>query len=134
MRLPPGDCAYDIRIVWADRRNEERRRIDTCRVESIVFPNGRTTTNATRQQTDDPSFRLVNRGRNEITELYATPVGEDGWGPDRLGDDTVSAGATRVVRLPSGQCTWDVRIVFTNGEATEKRRIDLCALTDLRVP
>ena len=61
-------------------------------------------------------------------------TGNDDWGDDKLGNDTIASGATRVIRLPAGPCTWDVRIVWANGEASEKRRVNLCAITDLRVP
>ncbi len=58
----------------------------------------------------------------------------DSWGQDRLGDGTVPAGATRVIRLPTGSCIYDVRVVFANREAIEKRRLNLCTITNLTVP
>ena len=149
-----GTCVYDIRVVYADGKPEERRRVNTCQLDSVAFPGGRTVGNGgpstggpsagdpdrapnrgrADAPADDPSFRLVNRGRADVTELYVSRVGDDNWGVDRLGDDTVAAGASRVVRLPRGQCNWDVRVVFENGEETEKRRLNLCQITDLRVP
>lgn len=138
VRLPvEGGCSYDIRVVYADGRPEERRRVDVCQVESIVFPAGRGSADdhaAARPAMSDPSFRLVNRGRLEVSEVYVSPVGDDDWGRDRLGDDTVVAGGNRVIRMPTGPCSYDVRVVFANGEATEKRRLNLCTITDLRVP
>ena len=136
VRLPAdGNCVYDIKVVYADGQPEERRRVDTCQTDAVVFPGGRG--DAGRQaagQSSDPSFRLVNRGRSEVEEVYVSEVGDDGWGRDRLGDDTVSAGGTRVIRLPNGPCIYDVRVVFASGQAVERRRIDLCKITDLRVP
>jgi hypothetical protein len=35
--LPVDDCVNDVRIVWADGRNEERRQVDTCRLVNMVF-------------------------------------------------------------------------------------------------
>lgn len=146
IRLPAdGNCVYDVRVVFANGEPEERRGVNTCNLDDLPFPaaggtraprpDARGGTRANRQpDTDDPSFRLVNNGRSEINEVYASPVGDDGWGTDRLGDDTVAPGATRVIRLPSGECRWDLRIVYANGKATEKRRLDLCSITDLRVP
>lgn len=141
VRLPAdGNCLYDIRIVYADGQPEEKRRLNTCAIETVIFPGGRTSgtvsTGGGRNQSpsDDPSFRLVNRSRADVNEVYVSLTGEDSWGRDRLGDDTVAAGATRVFRLPSGECRYDVRVVFANGEATEKRRLNLCTITDLRVP
>ncbi len=141
VRLPAdGNCVYDIKVVYANGQSDERRALNTCSVESVTFPSGPSgRANAgnagnTQQATNDPSFRLVNRGRSDINEVYASAAGVDSWGRDRLGDDTVAAGATKVIRLPNGQCMYDVRVVFANGEATERRRLNLCTTTDLRVP
>ena len=142
IRLPAdGNCIYDVRVVYANGQSDERRGVDTCAVDDLPFPaaarpGGRpgTRPGGTQAATANPSFRLVNRGTNEINELYASPVGDDGWGEDRLGDDTVAPGATRVIRLPAGECRWDVRVVYANGKATEKRRLDLCSIEDLPVP
>ncbi len=137
VRLPAdGNCAYDIRVVYEGGRAEERRDINTCTIDSVTFPRG-TTGGAGRTQqpaADDPSFRLVNRGRVAVNAVYATPTGVRDWGQDRLGDATVASGASRSVRLPMGQCNYDVRGVYSNGDATEKRDLNLCALTDLPVP
>jgi hypothetical protein len=51
-----------------------------------------------------------------------------------LGEDTVAPGSARVVHLPAGACIYDVRIVYANGEAAEKRHVNLCSITDMRVP
>lgn len=137
--LADGNCVYDIRVVYANGQSDERRGVNTCNTDNVFFPaqaNGTTAPpRAGRQQTtDDPSFRLVNRGRSAVNELYASESGQDSWGDDRLGDSTVAPGATRVIRLPNGSCTYDLRIVYANGEASEKRRLNLCTITDLRVP
>lgn len=138
IRLPAdGNCVYDIRVVYANGQSDERRGLNTCNVDNVIFPasGGRNPTPTGRQQAaDDPSFRLVNRGRSAINELYASADGEDNWGEDRLGEDIVAPGAARVVHLPNGQCLYDVRIVYANGEATEKRRLNLCSINDMRVP
>jgi len=139
IRLPAdGNCIYDIKVVYANGQTDERRGLNTCTVDNVTFPAGRGGNaprgNTQQQSANDPSFRLVNGSRSKINEVYATVAGEDSWGQDRLGDDTVAAGATRVIRLPTGQCIYDVRVVFANGEATEKRRLNLCTITNLRVP
>ena len=142
VRLPAdGNCIYDIRVVYADGKPEERRRLNTCQLESIAFPGGRTGGSTAQggqtnpgAATDDPSFRLINRSRSEVNQVYVSLPTQENWGRDRLGDDTVAGGATRVIRLPLGDCTYDVRVVFANGEATERRRVNLCTITDLRVP
>lgn len=141
VRLPAdGNCVYDIKVVFASGQSDERRAVNTCTVDHVFFPasagpatppaqrNGRSTI------IDDPSFRLTNRGHSMLSELYISPAGEETWGNDRLGDGTLAPGKQMVIRLPRGQCIYDLRSVFANGEATEKRRLNLCTVTDLRVP
>lgn len=86
---------------------------------------------AAAQQQNNPSFNLVNRSRAPINEVYATPPGMDTWGKDVLTDTTVAPGASFPVRLPVGQCTYDVRVVYGNGRAEEKRGLDTCNVNDV---
>jgi hypothetical protein len=84
-------------------------------------------------QTGDPSFQLVNRSNRTIYEAYASPATDNNWGPDRLGQNVVPAGRSFVIRLPQGECIYDVRVVYDRqgGPAEERRNINLCNLTDL---
>lgn len=136
IRLPAdGTCLYDIRVVYATGVSDERRGLNTCEIDNISFPRASTTASPRRGRADeDPSFVLSNRSRAVLNELYLSPTGNDSWGEDRLGDDTIGAGGTRVIRLPPGECLYDVRVVFANGDASEKRRLNLCQITNLRVP
>ena len=143
VRLPAdGNCVYDIRVVYADGKAEERRNINTCNLDNVVFPNeggtgggGRRAPGAgNRAAADTPAFRLVNRGRAEVNEFYASLPSEEDWGEDRLGTGTLAAGQSKMIRLPAGECVYDIRIVYASGEATEKRRVNLCTITDMRVP
>ncbi len=86
---------------------------------------------AASQQDNNPSFNLVNRAQVPINEVYATPKGQDTWGKDRLTDTTVAPGASFPVRLPLGQCTYDVRVVYGNGRAEERRGLDTCSVNDV---
>ena len=132
--MADGSCVFDLRVVYADGMSEERRRINTCNVDDVVFGQVRATPPSNRQPQNDPSFRIVNRGRIEIAEVYATPAGAGNWGRDRLGEDTIEAGSYRIIQLPAGQCVYDLRIVFNDGDMMEKRHINLCTVTDLPIP
>ena len=79
----------------------------------------------------DPSFRLTNRGGMAINEIYVSAAQDRNWGADRLGQDVLPAGRFALIRLPQGQCVNDVRVVFANGRAEERRRVDTCAITDM---
>ncbi|MGK7866770.1 hypothetical protein [Falsiroseomonas sp. E2-1-a20] len=81
----------------------------------------------------DPSFRLVNGGSQTIREVYVSPSTDHNWGPDRLGTAVVPPGQRFVIGLPRGACVNDLRIVFNDGRAEERRQVDTCRLTDLAV-
>ncbi len=129
--LADGNCVFDLRIVYEDGHADERRRVNTCGVDNISFgaPAGAPAGNPAH----DPSFRIVNRGQREVDEVYARLSGSAGWGEDRLGDATIDTDSYRVIHLPSGQCTWDVRLVFDDGPPLERRRLNLCDITDFPV-
>jgi hypothetical protein len=79
----------------------------------------------------DPSFRLGNAGGRTIREAYVSASTDSNWGPDRLGQYVIGPGQAFVIRLPNGQCVNDVRVVFMDGQAQERRQVNTCALTDL---
>lgn len=86
-----------------------------------------------RAQTGDPSFQLVNRSSRLIYEAYASPTSDNTWGPDRLGQNVIPAGRSFVVRLPMGECMYDVRVVYDRqgGQAEERRNVNLCNMNEL---
>ncbi|MDP3415837.1 hypothetical protein [Falsiroseomonas sp.] len=139
---PSAGCLQDVRVVYIDGRPEERRRQDTCRIVQMVFgagaasgagpgaaPGGRPRPGA--QASANPSFNLVNHGGASIREVYVTSVQVDNWGEDRLGQQVLPPGRHLAVRLPSGDCVNDVRIVWMDGRPEERRRIDTCGLVNL---
>lgn len=87
-----------------------------------------------QQVSDDPSFRLTNRGSITIQEVYVSSVRTDDWGEDRLGADVLEPGQSIIIRLPRGDCLNDIRIVFDDDSAQERRRVDTCAVTDIGFP
>ena len=89
---------------------------------------------AAQAQTTDPSFRLNNRSNTTIMEVYVSSSQDSNWGQDRLGTNVLAAGQTFIVRLPNGQCVNDLRIVVEGGQATERRNINTCELTDINFP
>ncbi len=81
-------------------------------------------------QSRDPSFRVNNRSRQTVNEIYVSSANDDSWGRDRLGQNVLSPGQSTVIRLPQAQCMNDIRVVFANGQALERRRVDTCQITD----
>jgi hypothetical protein len=86
-----------------------------------------------RKPSDDPSFRLDNRGPQPIDEVFATPAGMPDWGRNRLDQGALAAGGARVLRLPRGRCVYDLKVVFADRRARERRNVNLCLVLDLPV-
>ena len=82
----------------------------------------------------DPSFRLTNRSGVTLNEIYVSSSSDSTWGRDLLGANVLPGGGQFIVRLPMGQCLNDIRVVYANGRALERRRVNTCALTDLAFP
>jgi hypothetical protein len=38
VRLPPGDCVVDVRVVYATGQAQERRQVNACPILEMVFP------------------------------------------------------------------------------------------------
>ncbi|MBE9604808.1 hypothetical protein IAI18_08010 [Acetobacteraceae bacterium H6797] len=142
IRLPRGECTYDIRVVVQGSDAEERRGINLCRRNEVVFGNQSASSGGSGKggapagvgRRGNPSFNVVNRGSQAIREVYASPSTDNDWGPDRLGDEMVQPGKFFAVRLVAGECRYDVRIVYENGRSEERRGVDLCAVSSLPFP
>lgn len=136
VRLPAdGNCVYDIRIVYQGGNAEERRGLNTCNLTDLVLGTAAAVTppRGQAQQQANPSFNLVNRSSRVIEQFFASPSSQQGWGPDRLGDDLVQPGASYAIRLPVGECSYDIRVVWQGGESQERRRVNTCLVNDYEV-
>jgi hypothetical protein len=139
---PAAGCRQDVRVVYADGRPEERRNLDTCVITDLVFGAG-AGTGAARpaelrppqsapQAADaaNPSFNLVNHGRQAMREAYVSSARDTSWGRQRL-DRPMVPGAHLPVRLSVGDCLNDIRIVWADGRAEERRQVDTCRLVNM---
>lgn len=167
IRLPAnGTCIYDIRVVYAGGRADQKHAVNTCNVDQVAFgaggppaaaqapggtpgagsgpgvPNPFAGGPAAAGQAQpggggaaNPSFNLMNRGQKPLQALYASPVGEDGWGPNRLPEGGLDPGGRAAIRLPGdGTCDYKLRAVFRDGQTLSRRSVNLCSVTDLPVP
>lgn len=139
VRLPLGQCTYDLRVVYGNGRAEEKRGLNTCNVNDVVFNGsssaaitgqGNGTAQAGRQQATQAALSLTvtNLSKATISSVFATPTGVDNWGQDRLGaQGTIENEATKTINLPSeGKCLYDIRFVYSDDSTFEKRKVDLC--------
>lgn len=77
---------------------------------------------------------VVNRTNVTLERFYATDVGTNSWGPDLLGDGVIPPGRQQRLEPTRGQqrrgfCRFDIRVTFANGEAVERRGVNLCEAT-----
>lgn len=133
--LPPGqsiwivpqlsDCMLDIKVVYQGGREEERRQVNACSLSRVVWggaPAG----------VGDPSFQFVNRTGVVVNELYVSLSTDTNWGRDRLGQGTLAPGAGMPIGLPAGKvCTVDIRVVYADGRALERRGVETCSIREL---
>jgi hypothetical protein len=129
VRLPQGGCSWDVRVVYQGGGAEERRNLNTCGLVDLVLGGGGAAPRNAQQ--GNPSFNLVNQSGRVIEQFYASPTSAQGWGPDRLGENTmVPSGQYQPVQLPQGECSYDLRWVWQGGQAGERRNVNTCTLSN----
>lgn len=119
LQLPRGfGCVQDLRAVFEDDSAVERRGANICQERIQAFRNAE----------PDAEVTVINGFDRTLFQLFFRPQqGGDDWGPDRLGNDTVEPGQRETVRFSAGgSCRFDIRIVFDNDSAEERRGVDLC--------
>ena len=126
-----GNCVFDIRVIYADGTREERRTVDTCKIEDVAFAGPAKAT--TGKAADDPSFRLINHLTQPIIEVTATPTGQP-RGANLLEKGALAPGANLLIHPTHGQgCTFELRLVMGDKSA-KTRTLDLCKVSELSIP
>ena len=87
-----------------------------------------------QQPSNNPDFRLNNRGQQAINELYVSSSADANWGQDRLGVNILPPNQSFSVVLPAGQCMNDIRVIWADGRNQERRQVNTCNLTDVNFP
>jgi hypothetical protein len=129
-----GTCVFDIRVVFADGSAEERRRVNVCNVNEVAFTAAGAAGRAA-PGTAIADFRLVNRSGRTIQQLFVSAATDQNWGADRLGQNVLPSGRAFTVRLPrDGTCVYDIRVVYDDNTAAEKRRVNTCEVSEVVFP
>jgi hypothetical protein len=115
------------------RRHADQHRWARERQQRAGAPAGAGAARTPQPASLNPSFRLHNAGGRTVREVYVSAATDSQWGPDRLGQYVLEPGRQMAIQLPSGQCMNDIRVVFMDGQAQERRGVNTCALTDLPV-
>ena len=131
--LPPGqttrlrlgrvrDCDFDVLAVYEDASREEARAVNVCRTRQIAFDGSGAKAPAASPAHD---VTLINRSARPIQQVLISPSDAGDWGDDRLGHSSISVGDAATLHY-RGDCVADLRVVFDNRAAEERRGIDIC--------
>lgn len=76
----------------------------------------------------DADFTLVNRTGYTLREIYVSPSHKNAWGKDRMGDNVLDNGKSRLFKFSDkSSCKQDLKVVFDDDESEVVwEEIDLC--------
>ncbi len=117
------DCEFDLQAVYDDASREEMHGADLCRLHSATFDGS--TAMASPIVAPTHEITLANRSPRPIQQVLISPGDAGDWGDDRLGNTSISVGDSATVQY-RGDCVADIRVVFDNRSAEERRGVDIC--------
>jgi hypothetical protein len=123
-------CVFDFKIIYDDASREEQRGVDLCRTRQLAF-DGSTASPAPGSGVAH-SVTLVNQSAAPIQQVFISPAEANQWGDDRLGQGSISVGDRRQLTW-HGDCNADLRVVFENRAAEERRGVNLCGVPALSI-
>jgi hypothetical protein len=116
------DCEFDVQATYDDGSREERHGIDGCHGRQVTFDGSEAM--ALPFGEHEHQLTLINHTGRPIQQAIVSSVEASEWGEDLL-RQAISAGAAGTISW-RGQCTCDLRVVFDNRSAEERRSLDLC--------
>lgn len=125
------DCGFDLLAVYDDLSREEQRGVDLCKVKQVIFDGAHA---SLPPDALGPLHNLtvIDKTPMPLQQLYISPPDAAQWGDDLLSSGAMSVNEQRGVSY-HGPCSVDVRVVFSNRAAEERRGVNLCVMTTLRV-
>ncbi|HEY2133727.1 MAG TPA: hypothetical protein VGH36_12265 [Acetobacteraceae bacterium] len=132
LRLPrTTGCNVDVQVIYRDARQEERNGVNLCRSGQVSFD---ASAAAMPPEAAGPAHDVTvsNQNTRAIALLFLSDPGAQDWGDNRLTAGPVAVG-TKVGIDYRGPCGVDMRVVFDNLSAEERRGIDICAQSDVVV-
>lgn len=79
------------------------------------------------------NFTLNNRSQAVISHVYVSPVSDEQWGEDVMGQDVLNAGESVEISFPraESECNWDIRVTINGDQNQEIRNVNLCETTEV---
>lgn len=124
------DCGFDVLVIYEDASREERTMQNLCRTRQVTF-DGRTRIVPQLPTVAAREVTLANQSGRAIQQVFISAADAAAWGDDLLGR-AISVGEHGMVTWRGG-CTVDVRVVFENRAAEERRGVDLCHRSSLSI-
>ena len=87
-----------------------------------------TTTTTTVTSSANRNVEIVNASGMTITNFYGSNSGSNSWEDDILGASTLASGSAANINFDdgSGYCTFDFKVVFSDGTVGIEKGIDVC--------
>lgn len=124
------DCSFDVRIIFEDATSETHTGLDVCHSRTLLAP-GRDATPLPGIARTVHVVTLENDSPRPIRQVFISPAYAEQWGDDLLSSEIPQGAA---VQIPyRGDCAADLRVVFANRAAEERRGLDLCAAAKLAI-
>ncbi len=81
----------------------------------------------------DADFTLLNRTGYTLREVYLSPSHKSAWGRDRMGDNVLDHGRSRLFKFSDkSSCVQDLKVVFDDdGSDVVWEEFDLCAINKI---
>jgi hypothetical protein len=120
-------CRLDMRVIYSDGSIEDKRGLDGCHTHQVTFDAA--TAIAPPALAHSHAVRHVvisNHASRAIVEVYVSSAATDDWGDDLVAQHPIAANGAGEIK-PDVSCLADLRIVFDNRSAEERRDLDLCA-------
>ena len=125
VRLGMGrHCRFDLQAVYSDGKLEERRDQDLCRNRQVIFDGSKAVLPADRTER---KIILQNRAPRSIKQVFISAKNASNWGDDVLSGLLARGEESELTYR--GECVVDLRVVFDNSSAEERREADICDRT-----
>ena len=122
-------CLFDVQLVYQNGSREEAHDYDLCHGSQVTF-DGSTASGAPLGPTR--VVTLVSNDTRPIQQVFLSEAEEPQWGDDRVTSRGLSIG-DRIDIAFRGGCVVDLRVIFDNRGAEERRALDICATPALSI-
>lgn len=84
-------------------------------------------------QAGTQDFSLTNATGYQIDSIFVSPTTEASWQEDIMGRDALADGEAVDITFdaPDGQCMWDLKAIYNDGEEAVWIGFDLCTISSI---